>query len=104
MHWGSRWYPGAGLYRNVWLVKTPPVHVAQWGVFVTTPEITDAGGQVRLSVVVENQTSTEAAAQVEAEILGLDARGNPGKSVARAQPASASLAAGGIWRRAPGVP
>ena len=26
-HWGSRWYPGAGLYRNVWLVKTSPVHV-----------------------------------------------------------------------------
>ena len=31
-HWGSRWYPGAGLYRNVWLVKTNPVHVAHWGV------------------------------------------------------------------------
>ena len=27
----SRWYPGGGLYRNVWLVKTSPVHVGQWG-------------------------------------------------------------------------
>nr|WP_243663345.1 sugar-binding domain-containing protein [Rhodothermus marinus] len=35
----SRWYPGGGLYRNVWLVKTHPVHVAQWGTFVRTPYV-----------------------------------------------------------------
>lgn len=32
----ARWYPGAGLYRNVWLTKTNPVHVSQWGTFITT--------------------------------------------------------------------
>ena len=35
----SRWYPGAGIYRNVWLVTTGPVHVAHWGTYVTTPEV-----------------------------------------------------------------
>ena len=35
----SRWYPGAGIYRNVWLVKTPPVHVGHWGTHLTTPEV-----------------------------------------------------------------
>ncbi len=35
----SRWYPGAGIYRNVRLVKTAPVHIAHWGVSITTPEI-----------------------------------------------------------------
>jgi beta-galactosidase len=34
--WGSRWYPGAGIYRNVWLTKTAPVHVAPNGIFVRT--------------------------------------------------------------------
>ena len=33
----SRWYPGGGIYRNVWLVKNSPVHVAHWGTYVTTP-------------------------------------------------------------------
>src|SRR5690606_18474672 len=35
----SRWYPGAGIYRNVWLTKVAPVHVGQWGTFVRTPEV-----------------------------------------------------------------
>ena len=35
----ARWYPGAGIYRNVWLVKTSPVHVSQWGTFLSTDMI-----------------------------------------------------------------
>ena len=38
---GSRWYPGAGIYRHVRLVKTSQTHVDHWGVFVTTPRISD---------------------------------------------------------------
>ena len=33
----SRWYPGAGIYRNVWLDVTGPVHVGHWGTYITTP-------------------------------------------------------------------
>src|SRR5580765_3386870 len=42
----SRWYPGGGIYRNVWLTKTSPVHVAKWGTFVTTPQVTDSSATV----------------------------------------------------------
>jgi beta-galactosidase len=35
----SRWYPGAGIYRHVWLDVTDPIHVPTWGTFVTTPEV-----------------------------------------------------------------
>ena len=39
-----RWYSGAGIYRHVRLVLTDPVHVAHWGTYVTTPEVTRRGG------------------------------------------------------------
>ena len=32
----SRWYPGGGIYRNVWITKTNKTSVAHWGTFVTT--------------------------------------------------------------------
>ena len=35
----SRWYPGAGLYRNVHLVETHPIHIPTFGVLVRTPEV-----------------------------------------------------------------
>ena len=35
----TRWYPGAGIYRHVWLVESPPVHIAHWGTYVTTPGV-----------------------------------------------------------------
>jgi beta-galactosidase len=51
---GSRWYPGAGLYRHVWLVKMNPVHVAHWGTTVTTPDVSREKATVRLRTEVEN--------------------------------------------------
>jgi len=33
----SRWYPGSGIYRHVWLNVAGPVHIAPWGTYVTTP-------------------------------------------------------------------
>lgn len=35
----TRWYPGAGIYRHVWLTTANPTHIDHWGVFVHTPEI-----------------------------------------------------------------
>ncbi|HEV8562707.1 MAG TPA: glycoside hydrolase family 2 TIM barrel-domain containing protein [Actinophytocola sp.] len=40
----SRWYSGSGIYRNVHLVVTEPVHVARHGVFVTTPDVASTIG------------------------------------------------------------
>jgi len=45
----SRWYSGSGIYRNVWLVTTGKTHIEHWGMFVTTPEITDAMAKVKIT-------------------------------------------------------
>jgi beta-galactosidase len=50
----SRWYPGSGIYRNVWLVKTPPIRIRHWGVFVTTPRITAQKAIANVDVYIES--------------------------------------------------
>lgn len=50
----SRWYPGAGLYRNVRLVTTEPVCVPVWGAQITTPHVSDEYASVRLSTEISN--------------------------------------------------
>jgi len=78
-NWGSRWYPGAGIYRNVRLVKTDPVHVAQWGTFITTPHVGDDSGVARVEVTVENNTDSDVAATVRNTIYKKTADNNPVK-------------------------
>lgn len=50
----SRWYPGAGLYRNVHLVQTERIHVPVWGTQVTTPHVADDYASVCLRTTVAN--------------------------------------------------
>ena len=49
----SRWYPGAGLYRNVHLILSEPVHIPVWGTYVTTPVIEVDSAVVRMETTVE---------------------------------------------------
>jgi beta-galactosidase len=79
----SRWYPGGGIYRNVWLVKTAQLHVAQYGTSVTTPVVTAQKATVDLQVTLDNH-GEEAEAQVDTEVYALDAAGlRSGPAVAR---------------------
>lgn len=56
----SRWYSGSGIYRDVNLIVTNPVHVAYNGTAVTTPDIKDGSGKVQVSVDVQNDGSAPA--------------------------------------------
>ncbi len=76
----SRWYPGGGIYRNVWLLKTAQVAVAQWGTFVTTPSITKDSAAVDVNVVLENSAATLANVEVTHAIYELDAKGQKSAS------------------------
>ena len=68
----SRWYPGGGIYRNVWLIKSSPVAVAHWGTFITTPEINKDSASVNIKVDVDNRSAAEAKIKLAAEIFELD--------------------------------
>ena len=50
----SRWYSGSGIYRHVRVVVTNPTHVARWGVFVTTPEVSSSSAKVSLHTRIAN--------------------------------------------------
>ncbi|MEZ3589443.1 MAG: DUF4982 domain-containing protein [Muribaculaceae bacterium] len=55
----SRWYPGAGLYRNVRLVETDRVHVPVWGTYVTTPKVSKEYASVNLKIEIEGARKGE---------------------------------------------
>jgi beta-galactosidase len=55
----SRWYTGSGIYGHIKLVSTNPVHVPQWGTYITTPQVDASRAEVvvRTSVVNESETT-----------------------------------------------
>ncbi|MBL7744544.1 MAG: DUF4982 domain-containing protein, partial [Chitinophagaceae bacterium] len=79
----ARWYPGGGIYRNVWLIKVNPVHVSQWGTFVTTKDVSASSATINIAVDVENKSNAEEKVQVITEVYPLDNKLNRiGKAVA----------------------
>ena len=45
----SRWYSGSGIYRHVWLTVMPKLHIAPWGVYITTPEVSDKSAAINVT-------------------------------------------------------
>nr|WP_237709691.1 glycoside hydrolase family 2 TIM barrel-domain containing protein [Microbulbifer agarilyticus] len=83
----SRWYPGAGIYRDVKLVSVDPLHIPIWGLFVKTPVVTEERAEVTLDVEVANQRDESAQFTIHSVILD-----GQGREVARAD-SSSKLAA-----------
>lgn len=79
----SRWYTGSGIYRDVWLTATGPVAVAQWGTFVTTPEVNGSRAVVRVqTILLHTAAASTAPAAVSVETILYDASGRKVGSVA----------------------
>ena len=54
-----RWYTGSGIYRHVWLETMPALHLAENGVFVTTPEVSSDSALVKVEATVENESDCD---------------------------------------------
>ena len=65
----SRWYAGSGIYRHVWLKAFSSIHVANWGMFVTTPVVSRDLAEVRVQTTIENTTGERAEIELETEIF-----------------------------------
>ncbi len=70
----SRWYTGSGIYRHTWLVTTNTVHVAHWGTFVTTPQVSAAASSVQVKTRVKNEGKAVAKCTLATGILDADGR------------------------------
>ncbi|MFI1703871.1 glycoside hydrolase family 2 TIM barrel-domain containing protein [Streptomyces griseoruber] len=70
----SRWYSGSGIYREARLVVTEPVHVARWGTYVTTPEVTGERALVQVATAVENTSGADAEVEVVSRIVAPNGR------------------------------
>ncbi len=68
-HDDSRWYSGAGIYRNVWLLRAGRLHLAAGGVRIATPEIDDEVAAVTVDAVVRNQSAGRAVADLRVELV-----------------------------------
>ena len=79
----SRWYPGAGLYRNVHLINTHRVHVPVWGTFITTPEVSSKFASIKLDIEIKGAKKLEQWPNGEKIIVTTVIKSPNGKEVAR---------------------
>jgi beta-galactosidase len=85
----SRWYTGSGIYRDVTLQVSDPVHIAQWGIFASFPSVTRQEASVRIQTRLLNETDRPDTAIVTQAVYAPD-----GTEVAAGRVEQA-LAAGG---------
>lgn len=65
----SRWYSGAGIYRNVDLIITDKLSIPIWGTFITTPKVSTQSATVNLKVKIDNNYATQYSAKISTKIL-----------------------------------
>lgn len=70
----SRWYTGGGIYRHVNLIKTSPLHLDHWGVFIHTPEVSAEKAVVKIQARVVNDGRSAAQAAVQTTLTAPDGR------------------------------
>lgn len=74
----SRWYTGSGIYRDVWLISAPEIHIAQWGIGWKATSLTDKQATVAVDMEVQKHISTTDKLELQATLYDAD-----GKQVAQ---------------------
>ncbi|PKK46067.1 hypothetical protein CI102_9750 [Trichoderma harzianum] len=91
----SRWYPGGGIYRDVWLITVASTHVGQWGTFITSRDVSARSATLDLAVEVQNNGDTKSKIDVTTDVHEYDAKtGQIGAKVAAFPQYTVLVAAG----------
>ena len=91
----SRWYPGGGIYRNVWLVITSAVHVGHWGTSITTSDVSNSSADINLEITIDNDSPNDAAVKTITKIFELDSDGRlKGDAVTEIKTSETKITAG----------
>jgi beta-galactosidase len=70
----SRWYSGSGIYRNAWLNAANPVHIPQWGTYITTPAVDSLSATVSIRTKIDNNLKSSKNAVLRSRVI--DKNGN----------------------------
>lgn len=65
----TRWYAGAGIYRHVWLIKTPQLHLDTWHNYIHTSEVTEGNAIVNVETLLKNEQSRKLRGEVTVQLL-----------------------------------
>lgn len=65
----ARWYPGAGIYRNVRLKINDGIHIPQWGTYVTTPKINKEKAKINIETKIINSYNTTSSVVLKTNII-----------------------------------
>jgi beta-galactosidase len=68
----TRWYAGSGIYRHVWLVVTPLVHLDPWNIFIQTAGISRGAAALKIEASLFNNSGKTEAGSVEIRIVDAD--------------------------------
>ncbi|MGE4587681.1 MAG: glycoside hydrolase family 2 TIM barrel-domain containing protein, partial [Mangrovibacterium sp.] len=65
----SRWYSGSGIYRHVWLTRANPLHIPQWGTYITTTRADSLSATLSVLIRIENKGTVTGKAVLRSEII-----------------------------------
>ncbi|MCX7797166.1 MAG: DUF4982 domain-containing protein [Melioribacter sp.] len=89
----SRWYPGGGIYRNVWLIKTNSIHVSNWGTFVTTKKVTKSLAEIEIEVNVNNNSPKDEEVLVVTKIYSINKNSKLTRRITESKPIKIAIKA-----------
>jgi beta-galactosidase len=83
-----RWYSGSGIYRHVWVILTDLVHVAQWGVTITTPDVSPEKATVQIKTKLKNETDLPQRIRLTTQLSTANKKNAGGNQLERELPAN----------------